>query len=70
MVRLDAHMRTERNVEISNAAGGQRDRSGSASCGGTAKYDVGQTRSCSGDAEEPQRNIDISCVRDRFAGKG
>ena len=27
-----AHMRSERNVEISNAAGRQQDRSGSASC--------------------------------------
>ena len=32
-VRFDAHMRSDRNVEISNAAGGQRERSGGASCG-------------------------------------
>ena len=32
-VRFDAHMRSERNVEIRNAAGGQRDRSVGASCG-------------------------------------
>ena len=34
-VRFDARMRSERNVEISNAAGGQRDRSRGASFGET-----------------------------------